>query len=227
MSASSPLTGCCDSFATPASPPLSSQRRSLLQRRARYLAQGLVFYNIAEGVISIIAGNMANSSALIGFGLDAAVEVLSGLVIVWQFRHANPEAYERTAQRLIAVAFFLLAVYVALESTLALVGGEKAEPSPVGIALAIASVIIMPVVSFLQRRTGQELGSAAVVSDSKQVLLCASMSVILLVGLLCNAVWGWWWFDPAAGLIIALLALREGIESFRGHSCACTSGLTD
>lgn len=204
---------------------LNPGRRKQLNERAKKLAQGLVLYNVIEGVVSIASGMASDSTALVGFGLDSAVEVLSGLVIIWQFKHANPQEYERKAQRLIAVAFFVLAAYVGTESILAIVEGQKAAPSPVGIAIALLSVIIMPTVSFVQRRTGKELGSAAVVADSKQVLLCAAMSLTLLVGLVVNAAWGWWWLDPVVGIGIALLALKEGYEALKGETCGCTAGL--
>lgn len=230
MNVTDTTTDCCRECTTNTKdsngPALSPQRRTILNRRAKTLAQGLVLYNVAEGVISIASGLVAGSIALVGFGLDSAVEVLSGLVIIWQFRHANPEAYERKALGLIAGAFFILAAYVGTESILTMIEGHKAAPSLAGIVIAILSVIIMPTVSLIQRRTGQELGSASVVADSKQVLLCAAMSLALLLGLVSNALWGWWWLDPVIGLFIALLALREGIEALRGKACACTSGLS-
>lgn len=219
---------CCASCAhdsEQAVPTVSPERRAQLNKRARRLAQGLVFYNVAECLVSVAAGALAGSIALVGFGLDSAVEVLSGLVIIWQFRHANPEAFERKALRLIGLAFFALAAYVSVEAVIALITKHPSAASPVGIAVAVLSVILMPTVSLIQRRTGQELGSGSVVADSKQVLLCAAMSLALLLGLLTNAIWGWWWLDPAVALFIAVLAVREGIEAFRGEACACTSGL--
>jgi divalent metal cation (Fe/Co/Zn/Cd) transporter len=178
-----------------------------------------VAYNFVEGVIAVVAGLAAGSVALVGFGLDSAVEVSSGLIIVWQFQHRLPESRERQAQRLMALAFWALAVYVAFESLRALVGAAEADPSPVGIGLAIASLCIMPFLSMAQRRTGKALGSAAVVADGTQTLLCTYLSAVLLVGLVLNAGLGWSWADPVAGLIIAAVAAREGMEAWRGDGC--------
>jgi len=194
-------------------------RRSVLARRAQLLAGASVTYNLLEGVVAIAAGNRAGSSALISFGLDSAVEVASGLIILWQFRHPMPESRERRAQRLIAVSFFALAAYVAYESVKALVTGERVLTSIVGIVLAIASLIVMPLLSWAQRRTGRELNSGAVVADSIQTLLCTYLSAVLLVGLLGNALLGWWWLDPLAALVIAGVAVREGVETWRGDDC--------
>ena len=178
-----------------------------------------VTYNLLEGVVAIAAGNRAGSSALISFGLDSAVEVASGLIILWQFRHPMPECRERRAQRLIAASFFALTAYVAFESIKALVTGERVETSIVGIVLAIASLIVMPLLSWAQRRTGRELNSGAVVADSIQTLLCTYLSAVLLVGLLGNALLGWWWLDPLAAFVIAGVAVREGVETWRGDDC--------
>ena len=176
-------------------------------------------YNVIEGVVAIAAGSRAGSSALISFGLDSAVEVASGLIILWQFRHPMPESRERRAQQLIAVSFFALAAYVAYESITALVTGERVRVSLEGIVLAVASLVIMPVLSWAQRRTGRALHSGAVVAGSLQTLLCTYLSAVLLVGLLGNALFGWWWLDPVAALVIAFIAVREGIETWRGDDC--------
>jgi divalent metal cation (Fe/Co/Zn/Cd) transporter len=191
----------------------------VLGRRAQLLAGASVGYNLIEGVVAIVAGSIATSSALIGFGLDSAVEVASGVVILWQFRHAMPESREQRARRLIAVLFFALAAYVAYESVTTLVAGHHPDVSIVGIALACVSVVVMPLLSWGQRRTGRELSSGAVVADSVQTLLCTYMSGVLLVGLLGNALFGWWWLDPVAALVIAVVAVREGIETWRGDDC--------
>ena len=151
----------------------------------------------------------------------------SGLIILWQFRHTMPEARERTALRAIAVSFFALAAYVAFESVRAIVTGEGGETSTVGIVIAALSLMIMPALSWAQRRTGRQLGSATVVADSKQTLLCTYLSAVLLVGLLLNATLGWWWADPAVGLVIAALAVREGREAWRGDACTCIPTLND
>jgi divalent metal cation (Fe/Co/Zn/Cd) transporter len=192
------------------------ERHRVLVRRARLLAGGSVAYNIVEGIVAIAAGTVAGSSALISFGLDSAVEVASGLVILWQFRHHLPESRERRAQQLIAISFFALAAYVTYDSISTFVTGEHVRVSVVGIVLAVASLAIMPLISWGKRRTGRELDSSAVVADSVQTLLCTYLSAILLVGLLGNALFGWWWLDPIAALAIAAIAVREGIETWKG-----------
>lgn len=196
-------------------------RRKKLGRRAQQLAAASVIYNIIEAVIAISAGIVAGSVALIGFGLDSLVEVSSGLIVLWQFRHKIPASRERRALRLMAISFFALAAYVAFEAVRALTGGAEPQASGVGIGLAIASLAIMPFLSWAQRRTGRSLGSSAVVADSTQTLLCTYMSAVLLVGLLLNATLGWSWADPIAGLIIAAVAFREGLQAWRGEVCAC------
>jgi divalent metal cation (Fe/Co/Zn/Cd) transporter len=196
-------------------------RRRRLGRRAQLLAAMSVAYNAVEAVIAIAAGVVAGSIALIGFGLDSVVEVSSGLIVLWQFRHPLPESRERRALRLMAVSFLALAAFVAFESARALIGGHAPDPSPVGIGLAIASLAIMPLLSWAQRRTGRALGSHAVVADSTQTLLCSYLSAVLLIGLLLNATLGWSWADPVAGLVIAAVAAREGLGAWRGEGCAC------
>ncbi|MCU1673473.1 MAG: cation efflux protein [Frankiales bacterium] len=198
---------------------VSPEDRARLGRRAQLLAGASVSYNAVEGVIAIAAGLVAGSVALIGFGLDSAIEVSSGLIILWQFRHRLPESREQQALRLIAVSFFALAAYVTFESVRALATGAEPEASPVGIGLAVASLMIMPFLAWAQRRTGKALHSNSVVADSNQTLLCTYMSAALLVGLALNAVLGWWWADPVAGLLIAGIAAKEGREAWRGEGC--------
>ena len=193
-------------------------------RRAQLLAGASVTYNVVEAIIAITAGIAAGSVALVGFGLDSVVEVSSGLIILWQFRHRLPESRERQALRLMAFSFFGLAAYVTFESVRALFFGGEPEASPVGIGLAIASLIIMPFLSWAQRRTGRALGSGAVIADSTQTLMCTYLSAVLLVGLVLNATLGWGWADPIAGLVIAAVAVREGVEAWKGENCGCTPG---
>jgi divalent metal cation (Fe/Co/Zn/Cd) transporter len=197
----------------------TAAERARLGRRAQLLAGASVTYNVIEAVIAIAAGVVAGSVALVGFGLDSVVEVSSGLIILWQFRHRLPETRERQALRLMAFSFFALAAYVAFESVRALFFGGEPDASPVGIGLAAASLVIMPFLSWAQRRTGKALGSNAVVADSTQTLLCTYLSAVLLVGLLLNATLGWSWADPIAGLVIAAVAVREGLEAWRGEGC--------
>jgi divalent metal cation (Fe/Co/Zn/Cd) transporter len=198
---------------------LLERDRLRLGRRAQLLAAASVTYNAVEAVVAITAGVVAGSVALIGFGLDSVVEVSSGLIILWQFRHRMPESRERQALRLMAVSFFALAGYVAFESLRALAGGHDPDASPVGIGLAAASLAIMPVLSWAQRRTGKALGSNAVVADSTQTLLCTYLSAVLLAGLVLNATLGWSWADPIAALVVAGVAVREGREAWRGEGC--------
>lgn len=196
-----------------------------LGRRARLLAGASVSYNLVEGVIAVAAGLVAGSVALIGFGLDSAVEVSSGLIILWQFRHRIPETREQQALRLIAVSFFALAAYVAFESVRALVTGAEPEASPVGIALACSSLVVMPYLAWAQRRTGRALHSSSVIADSNQTLLCTYMSGVLLVGLALNGLLGWWWADPLAGLAIGVIALKEGRDAWKGEGCCAPAAV--
>ncbi len=194
-------------------------RRKQLGRRAQLLAGASVGYNVVEAVVAISAGTVSGSVALVGFGLDSIVEVASGLIILWQFRHPFPETRERRALRLIAFSFFGLALYVTVESVRSLITGSTPDASSIGIGLAIASLVVMPLLSAAQRRTGKALGSNAVVADGTQTLLCTYLSAVLLVGLVLNATLGWSWADPIAGLIIAAVALREGIQAWQGKGC--------
>lgn len=198
---------------------LTQSERDRLGRRAQLLAAASVGYNALEAVVAVSAGIAAGSVALVGFGLDSIVEVSSGLVILWQFRHSLPESRERQALRLIAMSFFALAAYVSVESIRALLSAGEADPSPVGIGLASASLLVMPVLSRAQRRTGRALGSNAVFADGTQTLLCTYLSAVLLVGLVLNATLGWSWADPVAGLVIAGVAVREGLQAWRGDGC--------
>lgn len=200
-----------------ASPVTSRIRR--LNQWARALAYFTVAYNVLEAVVAISAGWSSGSSALISFGGDSVVESLSAGVIIWQFRSDIPEDRERLALRFIAVAFFVLTAYVTADALRALLTGTEPETSPVGIALALLSLIVMPSLFAAKRRVGRELGSASVGADSIQTLLCVYLSAILLAGLLLNTLVGWWWADPVAALVIAGIALREGIEAWQGEDC--------
>lgn len=195
-------------------------RRERLHRRARWLAWVTIGYNVLEGLVAIAAGIAAGSVALISFGLDSGVEVLSAAAIAWQFGGGSrPEERERRTLRLIGLAFFALAAYVSVEAVRSLLGSGEPQPSPVGIGLAAASVVVMPLLVMAKRRTGRELGSATVTADSTQTLLCAYLSAVLLVGLVLNASLGWAWADPLVGLVIAGVAIKEGVEAWRGDAC--------
>lgn len=205
--------------ATAGATTLAAGERARLGRRAQLLAGASVAYNAAEAIVAVTAGAVAGSVALVGFGLDSVVEMGSGLVILWQFRHRVPESRERQALRVIGVSFLALAAYVTVESLRALLGGAEADASPVGIALAAASLVVMPFLFRAQRRTGRALASGSVVADSTQTLLCTYLSAVLLVGLVANAAFGWSWLDPLAGLVIAAVAAKEGVDAWRGGAC--------
>jgi len=195
-------------------------RKRVLQRRIRLIVAITIAYNVVEAVVALAAGSVASSAALVGFGLDSIVEVLSAAAIAWQFAAPDPEKREPVALRVIAISFFALAAYVAVDATLSLLGAREAEHSPVGIALAAVSLAVMPLLSWFERRTGRELGSASAIADSKQTLICSYLSAALLVGLLLNSLLGWAWADSLAALIIAGFAVREGLEAWRGEACA-------
>ncbi|PPF68904.1 MULTISPECIES: cation diffusion facilitator family transporter [unclassified Rathayibacter] len=199
--------------------PLLPARRRVLQRRIRWIVGATIGYNVVEGIVALAAGTVASSTALVAFGLDSVVEVLSAAAVAWQFSGRDPEARERTALRVIAVSFLGLAAFVAVDSIRALLGFSEAQHSPVGIVLAAVSLLVMPAFSLLERRTGRELGSVSAVADSKQTLLCSYLSAAVLVGLLLNSTLGWTWADPVAGLVIAAVAVRESLEAWRGESC--------
>jgi divalent metal cation (Fe/Co/Zn/Cd) transporter len=199
---------------------LGAARTRVLRRRIRFVVAFTIAYNVIEAVIALAAGSIASSAALIGFGLDSIVEVLSAAAVAWQFAAADPESREKTALRVIAVSFFGLAAYVTVDAALSLAGFREPEHSPVGIALAAVSLVVMPVVSWIERRAGRELGSASAVADSKQTLICTYLSAALLVGLLLNSLFGWAWADSIAALVIAGFAVREGVEAWRGEACA-------
>jgi divalent metal cation (Fe/Co/Zn/Cd) transporter len=204
-------------------PPITADERARLGRRAQLLAAGSVTYNTIEAAVAIGAGLVAGSGALVAFGLDSIIEISSGLIILWQFRHAVPVSRERLALRLIAVSFFALAGYVSIDAVRALLGSHDPDASPVGIGLAVLSLLVMPWLSWAQRRTGRALASSTVVADSTQTLLCTYLSGVLLAGLVLNAAFGWAWADPLVSLIIAAVAVREGREAWRGDSC-CAPG---
>ena len=200
-----------------------TDRRAVLRRRIRLLVAATITYNVVEAVVALAAGTLASSVALIGFGLDSVIEVSSAAAVAWQFAGADPERRERRALRVIACSFFALAAYVSVEAVRALLGGGEADRSVVGIVLVAVSVVVMPFLSFAQRRAGRELGSASAVADSKQTLLCTYLSAAVLAGLVLNAALGWWWADPVAALLLAALAVKEGRAAWRGDLCCAPS----
>jgi divalent metal cation (Fe/Co/Zn/Cd) transporter len=204
---------------------LTIDRRHVLQRRVRWIVAATIAYNLIEAVVAITAGSIASSGALVAFGLDSTIEVLSAAAVAWQFTRRDPERWEKPTLRVIAVAFFALAIYVIVASLFSLLGRAAAEHSTLGIVITVLSVIIMPFLSLIERRTGRELGSATAIADSKQTLICTYLSAAVLIGLLLNTVLGWWWADAVAGLVIAGFAIREGIEAWRGDACATSVGM--
>jgi divalent metal cation (Fe/Co/Zn/Cd) transporter len=209
--------------------PTTPTQRDALTRRIRLLVAATIAYNVIEAVVALAAGAAASSTALIGFGIDSVIEVSSAAALAWQFwaRDAGRRAArEHTALRVTAVSFFALAGYLVIESLRALTGTDTAHHSIIGIALAALSLLVMPVLSAIQRRTGRRLGSASAVADSKQTLLCTYLSGVVLLGLLANTLFGWTWADPAAGLVIAVIALREAISAWRGEACCAIPNTT-
>jgi divalent metal cation (Fe/Co/Zn/Cd) transporter len=192
---------------------------------ARRLSWASLVYMAAEGSIAIAAGILAGSVALVGFGLDSAIEGFASVVIVWRFtgHRVFSDAAERRAQVLVAIQFFILAPYVAFESVSALVTGERADVSAVGIALAATSLVVMPALGIAKQRLAVRLGSVATRGEGRQNMLCAYLAGALLLGLLGNLWFGAWWLDPLVGLLIAAVAVREGIEAWRGEVCACVA----
>lgn len=199
--------------------------RANLLSRALHLEYFTVGWNVIEGVVALIAGLLAGSPALIGFGVDSAVESISGGVLVWRLRaevsgtldEEETEAVERRAERLVGVAFLLLAAYVAFESVRTLVGHEAPAASPIGIGLTALSIVVMLWLARAKARTADELGSRALAADARQTYACWYLSAVTLGGLALNAMLGWWWADPVAGLGIVVILVREGIEALRGE----------
>jgi divalent metal cation (Fe/Co/Zn/Cd) transporter len=200
---------------------LPPDERGRLQRRARLLAWGGIAWHVVEFGIAIGAGIVAGSVALVGFGADSLIEAFAGFVVVWLFTGSrlSSGSAERRAQQLIAASFFVLAVYVTVESIRDLAGGRHPAVSWVGVGLAAFTALTMPLLARAKREVGSRLDSSATVQEGAQNMLCAYLSVALLTGLLLNALAGWWWADPAAALVIAAVALREGRESWRGETC--------
>lgn len=195
--------------------------RNKLVRRAKLLAWGGIGWHFIEFAIALGAGIAASSIALIGFGVDSLVESAAGFIVLWRFadRRSSSENAERRAQQLIAISFFVLAAYVGVEAIRTLIVGNHPEASWIGIGLAAFTAPTMPLLALAKRRVGNRLGSAATVQEGVQNMVCAYLSVALLLGLLANATLGWWWADPVAALVIAGVAAREGRESWRGDAC--------
>ena len=202
---------------------VSAIDRNQFVKRGRQLEYFTVGYNSLEGLVSIIAGLIAGSVSLVGFGLDSLIEVTSGSALLWRLHHdwnsARREAIERITLRIIGWCFIALAVYVALDSGLTLVRHEKPERSILGIVVAATSALVMPILARAKRRVADGIDSAAMRADSRQTDFCTYLSAILLGGLLLNALLGWWWADPVAGLVMVPIIAREGVDGIRGKGC--------
>lgn len=196
-----------------------------LARLARILSWLSLFIIAAEGIVGIGAGLRADSIALIGFGIDSVIEGFASLVIVWRFSGSRLTSVtaESRAQQLVAIQFFVLGPYVAIQASRDLWNQNHPDASLIGIALAIVSLVSMPLLGRAKQKIGRKMGSVATQGEGAQNILCAYMAAALLVGLACNAAFGIWWLDPAAGLVIAALALREGVNAWRGESCCIPS----
>lgn len=195
---------------------LTPERRERLHRRVRFIVAFTITYNVLEAVIAIWAGVLASSAALVGFGLDSVVEVLSAVAVAWQFTRKDPERWEKATVRAIGLAFFALAGYVTIDAILSLVSRDAPEHSPLGLGITALSLLVMPALAWYETRTGRELGSKSVLADAKQLLLCVYLSGAVFIGLILNSLLGWWWADSVAALVVAALAVREGIEAWRG-----------
>jgi divalent metal cation (Fe/Co/Zn/Cd) transporter len=198
-----------------------------LAARVKLLSWLSLAWMTVEGAVAIAAGVAAGSIALVGFGLDSAIEGFASVIIIWRFTGDRVFSHvaEQRAQRLVAVQFFALAPYVGFESVKALAAGERADHSWVGIGLAVGSVALMPLLAIAKQRLADQLGSAATAGEGRQNMLCAYLAGALLVGLLGNALVGAWWLDPAVGLLIAAVAVKEGTEAWRGEGCCVASPL--
>ena len=199
------------------------QARAALERRAKLLAWSGNAWHAVEFAIAVGAGIAAGSVALIGFGIDSVIEALAGGVIVWLFSggRGSSHAAERRAQQLIAASYALLVLYIGVEATRDLIGAHHPGVSWVGIGLAAFTAPTMPLLARAKRNVGRKLNSSATISEASQNMICAYLSIALLAGLLANALFGWWWADPIAALVIAAVAAKEGVESWRGESCDC------
>ena len=202
---------------------LGGASRAQLVRRGRHLEYLTVGYNSLEGLIAIVAGLVAGSIALVGFGFDSIIEVSSGLALLWRLHldkdESRRERAEQISLRIVGVAFLALAAYVAYDSITSLLSREPPEESLPGIILAVASLIVMPLLVRAKRKVARGIKSNAMIADAKQTELCTYLSAILLAGLLLNALWGLWWADPIAALIMVPIIANEGIEALRGKTC--------
>jgi divalent metal cation (Fe/Co/Zn/Cd) transporter len=210
-----------ESSSLPLLQPATTIQRSRLVRRAKLLAWlGLGWHGI-EAAVAITAGIVAGSIALVGFGADSLIESVAGVVLLWRFAEAraSSESAERSAQRLIGASFYVLAAYITVEAIRTLAGAHHPDVSYVGIGLAAVTLVTMPPLAMAKARVGERLNSSATKSEGRQNMVCAYLSGALLVGLGANAVAGWWWADPLTAIVIAVVAVREGRQAWRGDAC--------
>jgi divalent metal cation (Fe/Co/Zn/Cd) transporter len=210
-----------------AAPTISRERYEEVARKVRLLSWLSLGWMTIEGAVAVTAGVIASSVALVGFGLDSVIEGVASVIIIWRFTGDRVLSHtaEQRAQKLVAVQFFLLAPYVGIESIRVLISGEHASVSVLGIALSVGSVILMPMLGIAKERLADQIGSAATKGEGRQNMLCAYLAGALFVGLVGNALVGAWWLDPVVGLLIAAVAVREGLEAWRGEGCCVTSPL--
>jgi divalent metal cation (Fe/Co/Zn/Cd) transporter len=202
-----------------------SGERDRLIRRAKALSWLSLAWMTVEGTVAIAAALVAGSVALLGFGIDSAIEALAAVIVIWRFTGARrlSEAAEHQAQKAVAISFFLLASYIAQDAIRTLIAGEHPSTTWVGIGLSVSSIVVMPLLGRAKQRIGERLGSGATAGEGAQNLLCAYMASGVLVGLAGNAALGWWWLDPVIALVIASIAVREGREAWAGEGCACVA----
>jgi divalent metal cation (Fe/Co/Zn/Cd) transporter len=201
---------------------LSPSERAIKVRHGRWLEYLTIAWNLLEGIIAIGAGLMAGSIALVGFGFDSVIEVTSGAALLWRLHMDAPEKREHAEQialKLVGISFLLLAAYVAFDAAKSLLTHEPPQASYLGIGIAALSLVVMPILARAKRRVAESINSRALQADSRQTDICAYLSAILLGGLLLNAVFGWWWADPVAALIMTPIIVKEGVEALRGETC--------
>ncbi len=197
--------------------------RAALLRRGRWLEIFTIVYNSLEGIIAIVAGSFAGSIALVGFGIDSVIEVISGSTLLWRLNtrrdHADAERSERIALKIVGISFLALALYIVVDSGISLVRREEPNESIPGIVLAAVSLIVMPLLVRAKRKVARSIKSQALLADAKQTQICTWLSAILLGGLVLNALFGWWWADPVAALAMVPIIVKEGLEGLRGEHC--------
>ncbi len=197
--------------------------RQTIANRGTWLSYFTIAWNSLEGLIAVVAGTVAGSISLVGFGIDSFIEVISGATLLWRMTVdadvQSRERNERLSLRIVGICFFFLAVYVAYESCSDFIGRKAPGRSIAGIILACISLVVMPILSRAKKKVGYELRSAAMNADARQADFCVYLSAILLSGLLLNATLGWWWADPAAALIMVPIIAKEGLDGVRGKAC--------